>query len=114
MQPTKTGPFVTATYEVPVESQTEFLVALESAEATLRAEGLITEWPAVRMRSRGNERLILEVFQWTDDESFESAQSNPAVLAKWGGLEKLWADGGFGLARFPEAQEFWAQYDAIE
>ncbi len=113
LAPSTTGPFVTATYEVPNELHDEFIVALKGAETTLRAEGLITEFPAIRMRSRGNENLILEVFQWTDDTSFGKAQQMPSVLEHWGGLEKLWSDGGFGLGRFPESKEFWAQYDVM-
>jgi len=110
MKPTKNGPFVTATYDVPVERQEEFLIALIAAEDAMREAGLITAWPAVRMRSRAEPSLLLEVFQWCDDASFEEAQRTPAGREQGGLRETLWTSGGFGVERFPEAQEPWAQF----
>lgn len=111
--PSTTSPFVTATYEVPLERHKEFLLTLRNAELAMRAEGLITEWPALRLISREDATLILEVFQWTDATSFEAAQRTPSVLVHWAELEKLWRDGGFGMERFPESRQGWAQYDTL-
>lgn len=111
--PTPTGPFVTATYQVPIENQGAFVDVLKEVEGVMRRAGLITGWPAVRMRSKKQPDLILELFQWTDDTSFDTAQETPAVLELWGQLEGLWTDGGFGVARFPESGDFWAQFDSL-
>jgi hypothetical protein len=111
--PTPNGQFVTATYQVPIENQAAFVDVLKEAEGVMRGAGLITVWPAVRMRSKKQPDLILELFQWTDDTSFDKAQETPAVLELWGQLEGLWTDGGFGVDRFPESGDFWAQYDSI-
>ncbi len=111
--PTAIGPFVTATYQVPMENQATFIEVLKQVEGVMRGVGLITDWPAVRMRSKKQPDLILEIFQWTDDTSFDKAQETAAVLELWGKLEGLWTDGGFGVDRFPESAEFWAQYHSL-
>lgn len=105
--------YVTSTYQVPSENQVKFLEALKNTETTLREEGLITDMIAIRMKSKTNPELILEIFEWKNSKSFDLAQQNPKVLAHWSELEKLWVDGGFGLQRFPEAGEYWAQYISI-
>ncbi len=57
--------------------------------------------------------MLLEVFEWVDDQAFERAQQNPQALECWGGFESLWIDGGFGVERFPEAKLPWAQFASI-
>ena len=61
MEPAKSGQFVTATYQVSVENQSEFLILLRKAETVMRAEALITPWPAIRMRSKKDPEFILEI-----------------------------------------------------
>lgn len=111
---TDTRRFVTATYEVPVDRQSEFLALLKKCEQQMRQEGLITSRPAIRMQSKAEPQLILEIFEWADDGAFERAQQTPAVLEYWGKYERLWTSGGFGMSRFPETNENWAQYPTLD
>ena len=113
MEPTESGQFVTATYQVPVEKQSEFIHLLREAETVMRAEGLITSWRAIRMRSKKDPEFILEILQWADNKAFQRAQNTPAVLKLWGQFEALWKEGGFGVARLPEVNDRFAQYDTI-
>jgi hypothetical protein len=105
--------FVMATYQVEVSKQSEFLSLLLEAERVMRSEKLITNSPILRMRSKANHKLILEVFEWVDDTAFDRAQANPKVLAIWGKFESIWETGGFGVSLFPEAAQPWAQYDTF-
>jgi len=105
--------FVTTTYQVAVENQTQFVALLVEAEKVMRAENLITSGPILRMRSIANPKLIMEVYEWVDDKAFDRAQNTPSLLAVWGKFESVWEDGGFGVNRFPESSQPWAQYEAI-
>ena len=111
--PTPDGPFVVATYDVPPERHPEFLAVLQKAERVMRSEGLISPWPAIRMRSQATPSMILEVFQWTGGDSFEKAQRHPLVLEQWQTLEVLWTTGGFGLDQIPESHQPWARFDSL-
>lgn len=113
-QTTDTRRFVTATYEVDPGRQPEFMALLRECEDVMRAEGLITERPAVRMRSLGEPALMLEIFEWTDDRAFDRAQENPKVLDYWGRYEATWTSGGWGISRFPEASTGWAQFESLD
>ncbi len=108
------GQFTTATYRVEVDKQNDFLDLLRGAEATMRTEGLITARPIFRMRSLTDPELILEIFEWVDAEAFGRAQQDPKILEWWGKYEATWKAGGFGLCEFPEAQQPWARYEALE
>jgi len=105
--------YVLATYCVELEKQDEFLSLLSNAESVMRAEGLITEKPAYRMRSNENAELILEIFEWCESNSFEKAQENSKILELWGKFESVWKSGGFGLKEFPEAENGWAQFSSL-
>lgn len=105
--------FVTAAYKVDVEKQSEFIKELKKTEDCLRKEGLITANKAYRMASLVDPSLILEIFEWVSVDSFDKAQRNPSVLARWGVLESLWMDGGFGVSMFPESKMHWAQFKSI-
>lgn len=106
--------FVTATYEVDPDRQPGFLTLLRECESAMREQGLITDRPILRMRSLKESDLILEIFEWSDEGAFERAQETPAVLEYWGRYESVWTSGGWGIARFPEASEAWAQFEPLE
>ncbi len=111
---TDSGQYTTATYRVAVEKQDAFIELLRGAERTMREEGLITPKPVFRMRSRAESELLLEIFEWVDSGAFERAQQNPRILEWWQKFEATWKEGGFGLSRFPEAEQPWAQLEAID
>jgi hypothetical protein len=106
--------FVTATYKVGFENQTQFVKILKETETIMRSQNLITKSHAYRMSSNSNPELILEIFEWTDRNSFDRAQENPTVLAQWKKYEALWQDGGFGLDKFPESAQGWSQFRSLE
>lgn len=106
--------FTTATYRVAVEKQDQFLALLKGAEQEMRELGLITNRPIIRMRSLEDRRLLLEIFEWSDSTAFERAQKEPRILVWWGKFEALWEEGGFGLSKFPEAQQPWARFEPID
>lgn len=109
----KPGQFVTATYQVALQHQADFLELLYGCEATMRSEGLITERPVIRMRSKVDPTMLVEILEWVDDTAFVRAQKNPRVLQWWGKYEALWERGGFGMSELPETAQPWAQYQAL-
>ena len=109
-----TGQIVTATYQVAPERQADFLELLHGCEATMRSEGLITTRPIIRMRSKADPAMLVEIMEWVDDTAFDRAQKNPLVLQWWGQYEALWERGGFGMGDIPESKQPWAQYQALE
>ncbi len=105
--------FVTATYQVKEDKQDGFINLMKQAETIMREEKLISSNPVFRMRSLTNPELLIEIFEWIDAQAFERAQQNPKVLSIWGQFQASWIDGGFGLIRFPESNQPWAQFSSI-
>ena len=113
-QVTDTRQFTTATYRVAMQNQEAFLELLKGCEGTMRELGLISDRPAIRMRSLADPELLLEIFEWADAEAFGRTQKEPRVLEWWGKYEATWIRGGFGLTEFPEASQSWAQFKTID
>lgn len=105
--------FITATYEVELGKQAEFMGVLKDCEILMRREGFITERGTIWMQSKENPKMIMEIFELVDDKAFGLAQENDELMALWGKLVALWVRGGFAANELPEAQNPWAMYKAI-
>jgi len=114
MKKIKKSQFVFATYLVKIENQNAFITLLKKCEAEMRKENLITSQPIFRMNSNKNPEIIIEVFEWKDPQSFESAQNSSNVLKFWMQYEQLWVKGGFGINEIPESNIPWAQFSSLE
>ncbi len=105
--------FVIATYQVALQHQEDFFSLLNETETIMRREDLITSKPIFRMKSIQDPKVIMEVFEWKDDSSFDKAQHTPSVLSMWGKYESLWEKGGFGINQVPESNQPWAQFTSV-
>ena len=108
------GQLVTATYRVALERQADFLELMRTCERVMLDEGLITRRPFIRMRSKVDPTILIEIFEWLDATSFGKAQQNASVLEMWRNYEAAWLEGGFGLDQVPEASQPWAQFDPVD
>jgi quinol monooxygenase YgiN len=103
------GRFVIVAY-TPKPGQEEALAAaVRKHIQVLRAEQLVTETPPFVMRA--GDGTLVEVFEWRSAEAIERAHASPAVQA-------LWAEFGAAcdytpLARLKEAQQMFAEFDAV-
>lgn len=94
------GQFVMATYQVDIARQAEFHSLLEEAERVMRSENLITNLSVMRMRSKVNPKLILELFEWVDNKAFERGQASPKMQSVWGKFESVWKKADLVLIAF--------------
>ncbi|MGB5210072.1 MAG: antibiotic biosynthesis monooxygenase [Gammaproteobacteria bacterium] len=104
------GRCVIAAYTPKPGAEQALLEAVQKHLEVLRAESLVTERPAYVMRAANG--TVVEVFEWRSAESIKQAHENPAV-------QSLWAEFGAiceytRLARLPEAQDMFAEFDSVE
>jgi hypothetical protein len=75
------GRTVIAAYK-PKEGMQQRLEEIVSRHTgILRAQGLVTDKPAIAMRAADG--TIVEVFEWSSPKAIEEAHRNPAVQAMW-------------------------------
>jgi hypothetical protein len=103
------GCFVIVAYTPKPGRELPLLAAVKKHLQVLRAEQLVTDRPGYVMRAADG--TIVEVFEWRSAEAIAQAHTNPAVHA-------LWAEFGAAcdytpLARLPEAQQMFEEFDAV-
>ena len=103
------GRFVIVAYTPKPGKEPQLLAAVKKHLHVLHAEQLVTDKPGYVMRARDG--TIVEVFEWRSAEAINQAHANPSVQA-------LWAEFGAAcdytpLARLKEAQEMFAEHDAV-
>jgi quinol monooxygenase YgiN len=104
------GRFVIVAYTPKAGKEQELLAAVKKHLQVLQVEELVTDRPAYVMRA--GDGSIVEVFEWRSAEAVQKAHSNPAVHA-------LWAEFGAAcdytpLTKLAEAQQMFAEFDAVE
>jgi quinol monooxygenase YgiN len=104
------GRFVIVAYTPKPNKQEQLLAAVRKHLQVLKAENLVTDKPGYVMRA--SDGTIVEVFEWRSAEAIHQAHTNPAVGA-------LWAEFGAAcdytpLAKLGEAQQMFAEFDAVE
>ncbi len=79
-------------YAVQADRVTEFLQILDRHAATLRELELITDREVEVFV--GNERdtgapVVIEIFEWSDDDATERAHTHPAISSLWESMGPL-------------------------
>ena len=103
------GRFVIVAYAPKAGREPQLLAAVKKHLDVLKAEQLVSDRPGYVMRAADG--TIVEVFEWRSAEAIAQAHTNPAVAA-------LWAEFGAAcdytpLARLNEAQQMFAEFDAV-
>jgi hypothetical protein len=75
------GKFVIAAYRPRAGKEARLLQLVKEHLPILRREGLVTDRPALVMRSHNG--TIVEVFEWQSADAIMRAHTNPAVNAMW-------------------------------
>ena len=88
----------------------QLIAAVKKHLHVLHAEQLITDKPGYVMRA--TDGTIVEVFEWRSAEAIHQAHSNPAIQALWG--EFVAACVYTPLAKLAEAQQMFAEFDAVQ
>ena len=104
------GRFVIVAYTPKAGKEQQLLAAVKKHLNVLQTEKLVTNKPAYVMRA--GDGTIVEVFEWQSTEAIHQAHENPAVQA-------LWAEFGAAcdytpLSKLVEAQQMFAEFDAVE
>lgn len=103
------GRFVIVAYKPKPQMDEKLLAAVKKHVAILRAENLVSDKPAYLMRAKDG--TVVEVFEWRDAAAIEAAHKSPAVLALW---NEFGAACDFvPLTSLPEAQQMFAEFDAL-
>lgn len=103
------GRFVIVAYKPKPQMEERLLVAVRKHVEVLREENLVTDKPAYVMRAADG--TIVEVFEWLDAAAIKAAHHNPAVQALWGEFGA--ACDFVPLTGLPEAQQMFAEFDAV-
>lgn len=103
------GRFVIVAYKPKPQKADQLLVLVRKHIAVLRSENLVSEKPAHVMRSADG--TLVEVFEWRNAAAIEEAHKSPAVLALWGEFGE--ACDFVPLTSLPEAQQMFAEFDAV-
>ncbi len=103
------GRFVIVAYKPKPQMEGPLLSAVKKHIQVLRAENLVSDKAAYVMRA--GDGTLVEVFEWRDAAAIEAAHKSPAVLALWGEFGA--ACDFVPLTSLPEAQQMFAEFDAI-
>ena len=103
------GRFVIVAYTPKPGKEDDLLKAVQKHLKVLSEEQLVSDRPAHVMRAKDG--TIVEVFEWRSAEAIAAAHSNKAVQALWGEFGA--ACDYTPLARLPEAQQMFAEFDAV-
>ncbi len=104
------GQFVIATYRPKSGKEEALKAALQGHVDVLRAEGLATAHPVIRMAAADG--TLLEIFEWAQEDAVSQAQGNQAVQEIWRTLELLCDH--VPLKSLDEAAERFAHFNALE
>ncbi|MEO8102963.1 MAG: hypothetical protein ABI790_10570 [Betaproteobacteria bacterium] len=104
------GRFVIVAYTPKAGCEQALLTAVRKHMQVLRAERLVTDQPAAVMRAGAGS--ILEIFEWTSAQAIQQAHGNPAVQALW--AEFAAVCDYTPLAKLAEAQQMFAEFEAVE
>lgn len=92
---------VVCTYQVRAGSEDDFVSLLRRHWPTLHGLGVVTDVPALLLRSVSQPPTFVEVFTWVD-RGYLRAHEHPDVLAIWEPMEQLCeARGGRPATDFP-------------
>jgi hypothetical protein len=103
------GVVAICTYRPKAGKEAEFMALLRTHLPTLRAEGLLTDRPAIA--ARAGDGTIIEVFEWASHDAKRRAHDNPAVQACWGEFDAVADFVTFGS--LAEAQGPFADFETI-
>ena len=96
-------------YRVHEGQEELFLEALRQDIATMRDEGLISDWPAMILKA-GND-VFLQVVEWADDEAPARSSDNERVMAVWT-RKRAHAD-YLSLSQVPGADRLFPSFEEI-
>lgn len=104
------GRFTIVAYTPKVGKQQQLLAAIRKHLQVLKTERLASDKPAYVMRAANG--TIIEVFEWRSVDAIRQAHGNAAVQA-------LWTEFGAvcdytPLAKLAEAQQMFAEFDAVQ
>lgn len=105
---------VTATYEVPLQNQPEFLRIVGAKRKYFVEKGFATDRTPVLMHSHSRPEILIEVFEWTSEQAIQRAHEDPGVLEFWGQMEKQWTRGGFPLSELPESSQQFPNFAPVD
>jgi hypothetical protein len=103
------GRFVIVAYTPKPNREAQLMAAVRKHLRVLEDEKLITERPGSVMRA--GDGTIVEVFEWRSADAIQQAHTNPAVQALWSEFSE--ACDFTPLARLKEAQQMFAEFDAV-
>ncbi len=103
------GRFVIVAYKPKPQMEAQLHAAVKKHIQVLRAENLVSDKAAYVMRAADG--TLVEVFEWRDAAAIEAAHKSPAVLALWGEFGA--ACDFVPLTSLPEAQQMFAEFDAV-
>jgi quinol monooxygenase YgiN len=104
------GRFVIVAYTPKPGKEPQLLAAVKKHLEVLLAEELATEKSASVMRAADG--TIVEVFEWRSAEAIQKAHCNLAVHALWAEFSE--ACDYTPLAKLAEAQQMFAEFDAVQ
>lgn len=103
------GRFVIAAFKPKPGQEAALANVVERHWRVLRAEDLVTARPRYAMQAEDG--VIIEIFEWRSREAVKRAHSNAAVAAIWAEFDAVCEH--VPLASLPEAQQMFAEFDAL-
>jgi len=104
---------VIAPYRCLPEKQEKLFEILRVKRKYFLEAGYVTERKPITMRSRKDESVILEIFEWTSDKHTEDAHKDKRVLDIWTMMDEVCSSIGFPLSEIFESKESFAHFDPI-
>ena len=104
---------VIAPYRCPTENQEELFGLLKEKRKYFLKAGYVTERMPITVRSKKDQEVILEIFEWTSDKHTADAHNDPEVRKYWSKMDELCSKIGFPLSEIKEASESFAHFDPL-
>ncbi len=103
------GMIAIGAYRVNPGHEERFLEALRQDIATMRDEGLISDWPAMILKAGTD--VYLQLVEWADDDAPGRSSENERVMAVW--TQKRTHSDYLSLSEVPGADRLFPSFEEV-
>lgn len=105
---------VIAIYKAKIENQPSMYRILKDKRKYFLEAGYVTDRKPLTLRSRKDNEILIEIFEWASDKHVDDAHRDQKVREYWDMMGELCSEIGYRLSKIPEANESFAHFDALD
>ncbi len=108
------GKIVIAAYRAKPERKEELIEIMRTKREFMLNEGFYSPRDPIAMTSSIDPDLVIEVFEWTNNEAISKAHSDSRVLEIWKKMDEICYEIGSRPDSFPEAGNSFPNFEPLD